>query len=1055
MRTSVLKRSLAALCLTAFVYAGFVPALHAQWYGRNKVQYQKFDFKIMKTRHYDIYFYLQDEATVKMAGLMAERWYSRYSRMFNHELKGRQPLILYGSSPEFQQTTVISEILGEGTGGVTESFKRRIILPYGASLSETDHVIGHELVHAFQYDLMAQGHSDGARGNDAGLRIPLWFVEGMAEYLSIGPVDPNTAMWMRDAVRRKELPQIKKLDNSYKYFPYRWGHALWSYITGRWGDEVVGKMMKAVGRAGDYEVILESILGIKTKQLSADWIKALESAYTPLIEKTQAPEKFAKVLFKGVESNPYNIAPSISPDGKSIVYLSTRDLFSIDLYLADADTGKVRRKIISTAVDPHFESIQFIRSAGAWDARGEKFVFGGVIKGRPVLTILDMVKDKTEREIPFKELGEILSPAWSPDGRYITFTGLAGGVSDLFIYDLRDNVLKQMTRDVFADLQPVWSPDGKTIAFVTERFSANLEWVDVGNYELALLDVESGRIQKLLAFPTGKNINPQWMADSRSILFLSDQNGKTDLYRIDVASAKITQITNLYTGIAGITELSPSISIAAETGRVVFSGYQDGYYSIYSIDDKAVLEGQPFLAQFDRDPAILPPRTEPEGSLLGLLKNPLFGLPKDTNFTISDYRSKLGLDYVSPPNVSVGVDRYGTYGAGGLSAYWSDMLGYQTLITTAFTGSRIIDTSGVLAYLNSRGRFNWGSAIQRIVYPYPYYYLYQEPGTGYIIQDEDIYRLINYDASVFGAYPFSQVSRFQLSAGYRIQDYNHTIYRYTYDPTGSYLLDYQKIKPGDTFPALNFAYLTAGYYYDTGIFGATSPILGQNLGLSVSPAIGSITFTTATADFRKYIMPLRPFTLAFRAMHMARYGKDAEAQQFYPLYIAYWDLVRGYESFSTNEVTFYEANPDDPDTFDYSRLYGSKMLMGNVELRFPLLGLFGIGKGYFGAWPIEAYAFFDWGIAYAQGPSFWWGGYATDADGNPKYEDGKLVADPEKMAAVKPWFVSGGDRKPLRSYGFGLRTNLFGYLILGVHYVYPIDRPIRGWHFQVSLSPGF
>ncbi len=283
-----------------------------------------------------------------------------------------------------------------------------------------------------------------------------------------------------------------------------------------------------------------------------------------------------------------------------------------------------------------------------------------------------------------------------------------------------------MTRDVYADLQPVWSPDGKKIAFVTERFSTNLEWVDIGNYELALLDVESGQIQKLLAFPSGKNINPQWTPDSACLYFLSDQSGKTDLYRIDLASAKISQVTNLYSGICGITDLSPAISVAYATGRVVFSGYEDGFYTVYSIEDQAALEGQSFLAQFERNPAILPARTEPEGSLLGLLKNPLFGLPKDTNFAVVPYKPKLGLDYISPPNIAVGVDRYGTYGAGGLSAYWSDMLGYHTIITTAFTGSRLIDTSGVLAYLNNRNRFNWGAAAQRIVYPYPYYYISQD-----------------------------------------------------------------------------------------------------------------------------------------------------------------------------------------------------------------------------------------------------------------------------------------------------------------------------------------
>jgi hypothetical protein len=1033
MRQSALSKILFTLSLAGFLAGVCAPALNAQYYGRNKVQYQKFDFKIMKTRHYDIYFYLEDEQTVKLAALMAERWYARLSRMFNYELKGRQPLILYGSGPEFQQTTVINEVLGEGTGGVTESFKRRIILPYGASLAETDHVIGHELVHAFQYDIMAQGHSDQARGNEMGLRIPLWFIEGMAEYLSIGPVDQNTSMWMRDAVRRKQLPQINKLENSYKYFPYRWGQAVWAYITGRWGDEVIGKMMKSVGRTGDYQIILEGVLGIKIKQLSADWHKSMQDAYNPLLEETLAPDTFANALFKGVESNPYNIAPSISPDGKELVFLSTRDMFSIDLYLADADTGKIKRKIISTAVDPHFESIQFIKSAGTWDARGEKFVLGGVAKGRPVLTILDMKKNKIEREIPFGELAEILSPAWSPDGRYVTFTALTGGVSDIFIYDLKDNVLKQMTRDVFADLQPVWSPDGKTIAFVTERFSTNLDWVDIGNYELALLDVETGRIQKLLGFPSGKNINPQWTADSKGLYFLSDQNGKTDLYRIDIASGKLFQITNMNTGISGITDLSPAISVALNTGRVVFSGYQDSYYTIYSIDDEKTLEGQSFLAQFERNPALLPPRGEADGALLGLLKNPLFGLPKDTNFAISAYKPKLALDYVSPASIGVGADRYGTYAAGGVSAFWSDMLGTQTIITSAFTGSQLVDTSGVLAYLNNKGRFNWGSAAQRIVYPYPYYYVFEDEFAGEpaIYEVRDIYRLINYDFSVFGAYPFSQVSRFSLSAGYRIQDFQRTLYTRIYSSASGGLIAYEKERI-PTPPALSFGYLTAGYYYDSGIFGATSPILGQNFGLSVSPAIGSINFVTVSADFRKYFMPLRPFTLAVRALHLGRYGKDSEDSRFYPLYIAYWDLVRGYESFSNAELSTYQQNPGE--AFDPNRLYGSKMLMGNVELRFPLLGVLGIGKGYFGAWPLEFFGFFDWGVAYAQNPGYWWGG--------------------ETPEDVKPTLF-GGNRKPISSAGIGLRTNLFGYLILGLNYVYPIDRPARGWHFQLSISPGF
>jgi len=1030
MRMTLASRALALSVLVIFAAGALAPDLNAQYWGRNKVQYQTFNFKVMKTRHFDIYFYLEDEQTVKIAAQMAERWYARYARLFNYELKSRQPLILYGSGSQFQETTVIPGLMGEGTGGVTESFKRRIVLPYGPSLAETDHVIGHELVHAFQYDIMAQGHSDAARINDETLRLPLWFIEGMAEYFSIGSVDANTAMWMRDAVRRKDLPTINKLEDIYKYFPYRWGQALWAYISGRWGDEVIGKIMKSIGRTGDYEIILQGLLGIRNKQLAADWHKSLQQAYTPLIDRTLTPDKYGRVLLKGTEDSIYNVSPSISPDGKEVVFFSSRDLFSMDMFLADAETGKVQRKLISTALDPHFESIQFIRSAGSWNLKGDKFVFGVIVKGRPELTIIDMKRDRVVKEIPFGELGEILSPCWSPDDRYIAFSALVGGVTDLFIYDLEHNVLKQMTRDAYGDLQPVWSPDGKKIAFVTERFSANLDWADPGHYELALLDVESGQIQKVLAFPNGKNIDPQWTADSQGLYFLSDQSGKTDLYRIDLGTGKIFEVTNLYAGISGITDLSPAISLASQTGRIVYSAYEGGYYSIYSISDKTVLEGQSFLAKFERDPAILPPRNEPEGALLALQRNPLFGLPRETNYAVTDYKPRLSLDYLQPPTLAVAVDRYGTYGAGGISAFWSDMLGYRTIITTAITGPEIIDTSGAVAYLNTRTRLNWGLAVQRIVYPFPYYSVAEDDTTFSVpalVEQELIQRIINNDVSVFASYPFNSVLRVELTAGFRNIGFSNTLYTWAYSMETGTEIFYSEEHPAAP-PSLNYGYVTGGLYYDTGIFGATSPILGQSFGLEISPAIGNISFESVYADLRKYIIPIKPFTLAFRAMHIGRYGPDAEDERFYPLYIGYWDLVRGYDEYTSTS------------TFDYGRLFGSKMLVGNVELRFPLLRVLHLGKGYFGAWPLEFYAFYDWGIAWANEPGYWWGGY--DANGNP---DPKLV---------RPWFL-GGDRKPLTSTGIGIRTNLFGMLVMGLNYVYPFADPATGWHFQFYISPGF
>ena len=129
--------------------------------------------------------------------------------------------------------------------------KRRVVLPMAGTLAETDHVLGHELVHAFQYDIAAQRASQGGnqRRHQRRGKPCLWFIEGMAEYLSIGPVDPHTAMWIRDAARKDKLPTIADLDNP-KYFPYRWGQALWAFIGGRWGDEAIPRIYRGCAAFG-------------------------------------------------------------------------------------------------------------------------------------------------------------------------------------------------------------------------------------------------------------------------------------------------------------------------------------------------------------------------------------------------------------------------------------------------------------------------------------------------------------------------------------------------------------------------------------------------------------------------------------------------------------------------------------------------------------------------------------------------------------------------------------------------------------------------------------
>jgi Tol biopolymer transport system component len=562
--------------------------LSAQYFGRNKVQYETFNFQVLTTPHFDIYYYPSEQEAAQFAARSAERWYVRLGELFHHELRGRQPVILYGSSTAFQQTNAIEGELGEGTGGVTEPLRRRVVLPIGGPLREMDHVLGHELVHAFQFDITGPAGTAAAGGLPVATELPLWFVEGMAEYFSLGPDDPFTAMWMRDAAQHR-MPSYRQLDDPH-FFPYRYGQAFLAYIGGHWGDTTVAAILRAASVRRGMEPAIIAVLGISPDSLVARWHAETRANSAPVQARTTAPDSTGRRIAgpgKAGEGAEYNVAPALSPDGRHLAFLSNRDLFSIDLYLADVATGKIEKRLTRTAVSPHFQSLEFINSAGAWSPDGHRFAFASITNGRPTLAIYDVAAGHVQREIPFRDLGEILNPTWSPDGKSIAFSALKGGLTDLYICELETSNLRQLTNDPYADLTPAWSPDGKTIAFSTDRFGSDLGRLAMGPYQLALLDPATGRITRVGPGDESKQINPQWTPDGRSLVFISDRGGIPNLWRVDVASGAETPLTNLYTGVAGITNLSPAVSVAAHSGTVAFSLFTNNAYAIHVLPTSA------------------------------------------------------------------------------------------------------------------------------------------------------------------------------------------------------------------------------------------------------------------------------------------------------------------------------------------------------------------------------------------------------------------------------------------------------------------------------------
>jgi len=582
-------------------------AASAQYFGQNRVMYTKFDFEIIHTQHFDIYFYPREREASLDAARMAERSYGRLSTLLNHQFIERKPIILYASSSDFQQTNALGGDIGEATGGVTDFMKHRAIMPFPGAYKDFDHVLMHEMVHQFQYDTWSHGKAGSGVATIIQVNPPLWFAEGMAEYLSLGQITPETAMWLRDAVLQGKLPTIQQLTFDPYIFPYRYGHALWAYIGMRWGDEAVGAILSATLGGGGVEGAFQRILGISLAQLSVQWRDWVQETYLPDVASRQLAAAVGKpLLTKAVSGGTLHVAPALSPDGKQIAYLSERNFFFIDFYLADGETGTVIKRLAKSVFDANYETFRYLSSTASWSPDSRYLVFAAKAKDYDDIVVFDPRKSRAIRRIHV-DLNGITSPVFSPDGKQLAFSGQNGGISDLYVVNADGSGLQQLTNDKYAQLMPAWSPDGHTIAYVTDEGPAtSFTDLSFGNLRVALFDLNTDQRELLPHMESGRNISPQWAPDGKSFAFVSDRTGIANIYLYEMGG-DVYQLTNLFTGAQSATPLSPALSWARGVDRLAFVYFEDLNNDVYTIQNPRALKREPWRPA---EPAPVAARTD-------------------------------------------------------------------------------------------------------------------------------------------------------------------------------------------------------------------------------------------------------------------------------------------------------------------------------------------------------------------------------------------------------------------------------------------------------------
>lgn len=1026
--------SATALVLSALL----ATTANAQYFGRNKVKWEDFDFWVRHSPHFDIYAYPAQNRAADDATRMAERWYSRLSREFRHEFRERKPIILYADHADFQQTATTGGLIEEGVGGFTEPLRDRVVMPLTGVYADTDHVLGHELVHEFQFDLAARPDGRGRRPRTAGLeQLPLWMIEGLAEWLSQGREDPQTAVWLRDAVVHDKLPDIDKLSRDPRFSPYHWGQAAWAYVAGRWGDSTAITLFRAAMRGG-VEPAFKSVLGLSTKEFSTEWKEAIRSGQGPIAGRRANPaESGEPLLTREGASARINLAPALSPDGSRVAFLSTRGVFDIELWLADARTGKVLRRLVSESTDPHFDALRFIDSAGAWSPDGRKLAFVVFARGGNQLAVLDVDSRDVERRITVPGTGALSNPAWSPDGRTIAISGTVNGMSDLYLYDLESGGTRRLTDDLHADLQPAWSPDGRTIAFVSDR-GPTTDFVQLryGPPGIFLMDVASREIRPLPTFSRGRQINPQFSPDGTEVFFIADPDGVSDVFRVPVSGgAPPSRVTRVATAVSGITDLSPALSVARGTGDVAFSVLNGGAYEIRRIPaDRARSAALPELEPPDapRLAAMLPPavpRVETATPDVALTISEPASLPESLRAAPRErYRPRLGLAFVGPATVGVGSDRIG-YGLGGaISAYFTDLLGEHQVAVAVQGGAQSGQTfgntfGGQLVYLNQAKRFQWGAGIAHVPYQSAATFVTREPGEpgDQFVVEQLIETVTSDQVALFSQYPLSQTRRFEATATYTRYGFDLQVERFLV--VGG-VVEGHEIEELAAPPSLNLYEGAVAYVGDNSSFGFISPVRGGRMRIEAGTSVGTLQYQTALVDLRRYFFA-RPVTFAVRGLHYGRYGADAESDRLFPLYVGQQTLVRGYGvgDFEGDECTSVGQSSACP---EFDRLVGSRLGVANVEVRVPLLGTedFGLLRAPF--FPTELVGFADAGVAWSKGAS-------------PTFRFDRDTIE----------------RVPVVSAGVAARVLIAGFLPIQVYYAVPFQRPRQSGVWGFLIAPGW
>jgi hypothetical protein len=713
--------------------------------GQNQVAWYDFEWQYVDVPapgggkgNIRLYYYRNETAQARRALPAIQSAFARLVDQFHYNPTKRIPYILYATQREFQAQNVFQ--VSESVLGVTSPEDLKMAVPYFGDHAKFVEVSTHEMVHQFQIQKLRDAAGDSF--TSAMEFLPLWFIEGMAEYYSKGGIDSETDLYLRDLVwnpdPQKAYEVLGFADDRVKGYiqTYKLGQARIAFIADTYGAEKIqsflenayllgeGDNRNAPSPARSFGALVRRVLNEPIEVVDQRWRAWMKRRYYP--EYLRAKQDLPQV--REVRGLPYEAEDfATSPDGTvAAIRGIDRSRGRARLYLVDLRNPKAAVEIAADSI-PGTESLHPIEYSIA--AVGSEVVVFSAQNGvgdrlsvvpykhvnpdgkSPRVTVGDR-RDLRARPPGGGEFIQISDPALSPDGRELAFVGVASdGQQDLYVVSLHGGEARRLTHDPYSEKDLSWGADG--IYFASDA-------TDHGRSNLFRIDPATGARARLTTAPSSDR-HPSALADG-SVLYASDAGGKLDLYLLKDGETK--QITDFSTGL-----VAPAL--APKARGVYATTFYGGTFRLVEIPKIAWLESPP-------------QRLSPAAG--DVLEIPTVDLPQDP----SEYRA-LSLRNWRPEAGFVYGGGAGSAVAGRAAVLFSDMLRDHVLFVDVSVLGSFDYTEALALYENRSGRIGW-------VYG-GYHYVQQN-----VDRVDPSLLYLQRDFGILGAmrYPLDRFQRFEL-----------------------------------------------------------------------------------------------------------------------------------------------------------------------------------------------------------------------------------------------------------------------------------------------------